>query len=138
LEPGDATWLADFARACKAAARAVALYPAGHPAIAATLARIVHITSPGSLGRPIRLTVLPGNLLLDDRPLLRPDAAVSELATLLHGYLIGELTVHPGADGDAWRRFLLLLARPADAIRSEGGIARAWATVGGRHVELRE
>ena len=27
----------DFARACKAAARAVLLYPEGHPAIAATL-----------------------------------------------------------------------------------------------------
>jgi len=38
LGPEDSTRLVEFARACKAAARAVTLYPDGHPAIAATLA----------------------------------------------------------------------------------------------------
>ena len=38
LAPEDTARLIEFARACKAAARAVLLYPAAHPAIAATLA----------------------------------------------------------------------------------------------------
>ncbi|HMJ81693.1 MAG TPA: hypothetical protein VK504_00910, partial [Vicinamibacterales bacterium] len=59
LTTEEATRLVEFARACKAAARAVLLYPAGHPAIAATLGRIVHITSPASLSEPLVVTVLP-------------------------------------------------------------------------------
>ncbi len=138
LAPAEAVVLTEFARACKAAARAVVLYPAAHPAIAATLGRIVQVTSTANLQRPMRLSVLPEGLLLEDRAPLRPDAAIAELAALLHGHLIGELTVHPGGDADAWRAFLLLIARAPDSVRAEGGIARLWTTAGGRHVELRE
>ncbi len=60
------------------------------------------------------------------------------MASLLHAHLIGELTVHAGGDLEAWRSFLLLLSRPPDEVRAEGGIARLWATTAGRHVELRE
>src|SRR6266850_6865418 len=98
LGAAETARLTDFARACKAAARAVVLYPGGHPAIAATLGRIAQITSTAALSAPLRLRVLPDGLLLDDRPPARPDAAVSELAVLLHSHLIGELTVHPGGD----------------------------------------
>src|SRR5713101_3829928 len=80
LGAAETARLTDFARACKAAARAVVLYPGGHPAIAATLGRIAHITSTAALSAPLRLRVLPDGLLLDDRPPARPDAAVSELA----------------------------------------------------------
>jgi len=140
-EPLDAAAtarLTDFARACKAAARAVVLYPAGHPAIAATLGRIAQITSPAALTAPLRITVLPDLLLLDDRPPARPDAAIAELATLLHGHLIGQLIVHPGGDVDAWRSFLLLLGRTPESVRVDGGISRVWTTMAGRHLELRE
>jgi len=140
-EPLDAAATArlmDFARACKAAARAVVLYPAGHPAIAATLGRIAQITSPAALTSPLRVTVLPDALLLDDRPAARPDAALSELATLLHSHLIGQLIVHPGGDVESWRMFLLLLGRTPDSVRTDGGISRVWTTMAGRHVELRE
>src|SRR5439155_16471943 len=68
----------------------------------------------------------------------RPDAAIGELAVLLHGHLVGELTVHPGGDVGAWRTFLLLLGRAPDSVRTQGGIARVWTTMAGRHVELRE
>ena len=37
--------LTEFARACKAAARAVSLYPAGHPAIGSTLGRLTELTA---------------------------------------------------------------------------------------------
>jgi len=138
LAPHDAARLTDFARAFKAAARAVVLYPKGHPAIAATLGRIVQITSPSALSRPLSITVLPDGLLLDEQAPPRPDAAVTELAVLLHSHLIGQMTVHPGGDEEAWRSFLLLLGRTPESIRTDGGIARVWTTMAGRHVQMRE
>ena len=82
--------------------------------------------------------MLPDGLLLDDRTPARADAALTELAALLHSHLIGEMTIHPGGDVDAWRTFLLLLGRSPESVRSDGGIARVWTTMAGRHVELRE
>jgi hypothetical protein len=138
LDAADTARLTDFARACKAAARAVVLYPPGHPAIAATLGRIAHITSPATQPVPLKIRVLPDGLLLDDRPPARGDAALTELAVLLHSHLIGEITIHPGGDVEAWRTFLLLLGRTPESVRGDGGVARVWATMAGRHVELRE
>src|SRR5712692_10851020 len=98
LAPEEAARLTDFARACKAAARAVLMYPPGHPAIAATLGRIVQMTAHSSLPGPLKVGVTPGSLLLDGRAPGRADPAISELAALLHQHLVGELTVHPGGD----------------------------------------
>jgi HEAT repeat protein/PBS lyase HEAT-like repeat-containing protein len=138
LGAADAARLTEFARACKAAARAVVLYPNGHPAIAATLGRIAQITAPATLAAPLRITVLPDGLMLDNRAPAKSDAALTELAVLLHGHLIGELLVHPGGDIEAWRTFLLLLGRSPESVRADGGIARIWTTMAGRHVEVRE
>src|SRR6185295_13627460 len=138
LGAAETAKLTDFARACKAAARAVVLYPTGHPAITATLGRIAHITSSTSMTAPLRITVLPDGLLLEERQPARPDAAIGELAVLLHSHLIGEITVLPGGDAEAWRTFLLLLGRAPDSVRADGGIARVWTTMAFRHVELRE
>jgi hypothetical protein len=134
----EAATLIEFARACKAAERAVRLYPAGHPAITATLGRIVQITAADALRAPLRLTVHPDSLSLGDRALARADATVSELALLFHAHLIGQAIVHPGGDVEAWRSFLLLLGRPPESIRAEGGVARLWGAAAHGHVELRE
>src|SRR5688500_6922577 len=88
LSPEDSTRLIEIARALKAAARAVTLYPMGHPAIVATLGRIVEMTSNTRMAAPLRITVLPGGLLLDQRAPARADAAIAELADLLHSHLI--------------------------------------------------
>jgi hypothetical protein len=138
LDARDTARLMEFARACKAAARAVVLYPTGHPAIAATLGRIAQLTGVAAQSGPLKIRVLPDALLMDDRAPARADAALTELATLLHSHLIGELTVHPGGDVDAWRSFLLLLGRTPESVRGDGGIARVWQTMAGRHVEIRE
>jgi hypothetical protein len=61
LAPDEAVRVTEFARACRAAARAVVLYPDGHPAIAATLGRIVHVTSAAMLPAPMTMMVLPQN-----------------------------------------------------------------------------
>jgi hypothetical protein len=138
LSPTEAARLVEFARACKAAARAVTLYPEAHPAIATTLGRIVDLTSKDQLTYPLRIQVLPDDLRLDERRTAKHDPVVTELAGLLHQHLIGEMTVKPGGDLAAWRQFLLLLARSTESVRSEGGISRLWAGLGSPHVELRE
>ncbi len=138
LAPEDEARLKDFARACKAAARAVLLYPAAHPAIGTTLGRIVQMTSGDRLIHTMTIGVMPDTLQLDGKGLAKSDQGVTELAMLLHEHLVGELIVHPGGDLDAWRQFLLLLGRGREEVRAEGGIARVWATMAGRHVELRE
>jgi hypothetical protein len=138
LDPTEAARLTEFARVCKAAARAVVLYPAAHPAIVATLGRIVQLTSASNLPTPMRITVLANGLQIGGRSPARPDASLAELAALLHDHLVGELTIHAGGDVDAWRNFLLLLGRSPEEVRAEGGIARLWSTTTGTHVELRE
>jgi hypothetical protein len=138
LSPADSSRLIDFARACKGAARVVTLYPSGHPAIATTLARIVQLTSAEELPGPLTIGVLSDSLMLDGKPLVRSDPAIAELAALLHAHLVGELTVHPGGDIEAWRAFLLLVGRSPDSVRAEGGMARLWMAMAGRHVALRE
>lgn len=138
LEPEDAARITEFARACKAAARAVVLYPPAHPAIAATLGRIVQVTSAANQVRAMTMTVLPDGLQLGGRSSARPDAALAELAVLLHSHLIGEMTVHPGGDVEGWRQFLLLLARDPQKVRADGGISRVWTATAHRHLTLRE
>src|SRR5689334_3524566 len=96
LSPDENQRLTEFARACKAAARAVTLYPDGHPAIRFTIERLAELTSRQALPRPLTFSVLPGEIRIGGRAAARPDQALSELAGLLHGHLVGELTVHPG------------------------------------------
>jgi hypothetical protein len=130
--------IVDLARACKAAQRSVLLYPRSHPAIIATLGRIVQSTSVAALGGPTTIAVLPDDVRIGGRKPARDDEAVAGFARLLHDHLVGEITIHPGADKDAWFAFLQLLGRPPADLRTEGGISRVWTTMAGRHVELRE
>lgn len=137
--PADvAAKLAEFARTCKAAARAVSLYPAGHPAIASSLARLAHATAQLTSDGPFEMLVRAEHLAVGDARMPRTDPAVAELAALLHGHLIGSLTVNAGADADSWRTLLLLLARPPEDVRADGGIAHLWAAAGGPSIDIQE
>jgi HEAT repeat protein len=138
LTPPEAARLTEFARACKAAARAVVLYPDGHPAVASTLARIVQVTSNEALPVPMHIEVRGDSLRLGGRAPTRPDASLSELAALLHLHLIGELTVHGGGDAAAWKVFLRLLGRTPEDVRAEGGIGSLCAGASLRHVAITE
>ena len=138
LPPEIALRLSEFARACKAATRAVSLYPDGHPAITGSLSRLVDAAARATAGGAMTITVLPDALLVDSRAPIKPEAAIGELAGLLHDHLVGELRVISAADPQAWRTFLLLLARTTEELLTEGGISRLWATAGGTHVEIRE
>ncbi len=138
LSADAAVHLAEFARTCKAAARAVSLYPAQHPAIVNTLDRLSDATMRLTANGPARLQVSQHALLVDGAALPKPDQSVSELADLLHRHMIGGLTVNAGANASSWRALLLLLARSPDEVRADGGIAQLWATAGGPSIEIRE
>lgn len=130
--------LADFARSCKAAARSVSLYPATHPAIQGALGRVVSAAHRLTDAGDVTITVLPDALVIDGRAPARPDPSIGELADLLHDRLIGELRIERDADANDWRTLLLLLARTAEELMADGGIAKAWAASGGSHFDIRE
>jgi len=130
--------LAEFARACKAAARAVSLYPGAHPAIGGSLSRLVSAAARLTSDGRVVCSVHPDLLAIDGEAPVRPDPAIGELAALLHERLIGELTIQREADADDWRALLLLLARAPEDLLAEGGIGSAWAGTGRSHFEIRE
>jgi hypothetical protein len=138
LTPESAAELADFARSCKAAARAVSLYPNGHPAIGTSLGRLAQITAKLTAAHPFRMQVSADRLLVEGAAAAKTDPAVTELADLLHRHLIGGLTLNAGIDADSWRTLLLLLARAPEDVRSDGGIAHLWGTAGGPSIEINE
>ena len=132
-----ATRVTAFARACKAAARSVALYPGEHPATASALAAVTAAAGSATAGRPLQLAVLPDGLTVDGRGMARPDATVADFALLLHRHQVGQLTLLPQADADTWRRFLALLALPPDQARLRGGLGNLWASEGEPRIEIR-
>jgi hypothetical protein len=138
LPPDVALRLAEFARACKAAARAVSLYPPAHPAIRISLSRLTDVAAKATAERSLVIQVLPDGLLIDGRAAARPDSAIGELATLLHEHLVGVLKVHKGADAEVWLPFFVMLARPIEEIRDGGGVARVWSMSGKSTLELEE
>ncbi len=138
LDSDGTAKLTDFARACKAAARAVTLYPSTHPAIRLSLGRLVDAASRITAKGPVTLGVVPDNLLMDGAASPRPDQAVRETAALLHDHMIGLLTLHSSPDPDGWLPFLNILGKSFDEVRSAGGIGRLWSATGQRHLELQE
>lgn len=145
LDPQRAASLVAFARGCSAAACALSLYPAGHPAVDAALARLIETTGTVTGGEPFRLTVLQHGLLLDGRAPAKPDQAVEELAQLLHHQFISGLVLHDGGDATTWQTLLGLLGQRPEETREAGGIGHLWSEEGGlttedqrRSIELRE
>src|SRR4051812_19875126 len=111
LSPDVTAKFAEFARACKAAARAVALYPGSHPAIGVSLTRLVQSAQRLGGNAPFTLQVRANSLLLGGAAAQRPDPAIGELAEVLYRHMIGAMTVNPAADANSWRTLFLLLAR---------------------------
>lgn len=138
LPPDVARSLAEFARACKAAARAVSLYPAAHPAIRISLSRLTDVVAKATVGGSLVIQVLPDALQIDGRAAQRPDGSIGELATLLHEHLVAILTVHQGTDADTWLAFFVMLARPLEEIRDGGGVARVWSLSARPSIQLEE
>ncbi len=130
--------LADFARACRAAARSVSLYPATHPSIQASLTRVITAAARLITGDDAQITVFPDTLAVDGRAPAKPDSAIVEFADLLHDRLVGALRVERAADVQDWHALLLLVARPPEELMAEGGIGKAWTAAGRGHFEIKE
>jgi len=138
LPSDQAATLAEFARACKSAARAVSLYPRTHPSIRTSLERLTTATTRLVAGPHLSIVVHPDTLVLDGRSPARPDPAIIELAALLHERLVGELTIEREADADDWHALLLLLATSPEDLLAAGGFAKALAATDRQHLTIRE
>ncbi len=138
LDQDGTAKLTDFARAVKAAARAVTLYPPTHPAIRLTLARLVDAVSRITAEGSVTLGVVPDNLLMNGAAPVRPDQAVRETGALLHDHMIGLVTLHSSPDPDNWLPFLQILGKTVEDVRAAGGMGRLWGATGQRHLELQE
>jgi len=137
--PADqSTALAEFARACKSAARSVSMYPGTHPAIAVALSRVTSAGKRLTTGGDVTLGVHPDMLVVEGRVPARPDAAIGDLAALLHDRLVGELRVTNDAEPEDWHSLLLILSRAPEELMQDGGIARAWTASGRSHLDIRE
>jgi len=136
LAPELSARVVAFARACRAAARAVTLYPAGHQAVEDALERVTDAARRAAGDQGLALDVLPDGLRVGGAAPDRADASVGELAALLHAHQIGALTLHTTADRESWQVLLALLARSPDDNRRDGGLARLWEAAGGPSIEL--
>jgi hypothetical protein len=133
-----ASRLVEFARSCKAAIRIVSMYPPSHPNIQSALDRMTAAGVAATSNGPMSLGVMPEALMMGGRTLPKPDPSVNELAVLLHGHHIGELTLQAPLTPGGWHMLLSLLATSPEEIRLEGGITRAWQSAGGGPVEILE
>jgi HEAT repeat protein len=138
MAPELSALLAEFARTCKASARAVSLYPGTHPAIGVSLSRLVVASARLTTNGRVTCHIYPDVIGISGRVPNKPDPAIGELASLLHERLIGELTVEQDADTEDWRAFLLLLARAPEELMAGGGITQAWNQTGRSHFTIRE
>jgi hypothetical protein len=130
--------LAEFARTCRAAARAVSLYPKTHPSIGVSLGRVVNAAGRLAKDGSVTLTVQRDMLTIDGHTPLRPDPSIGELAMLLHDRLIGILTIRREADVEDWHAFLMMLARPTEELMADGGVSSVWTRTGRTRFEIRE
>jgi HEAT repeat protein len=138
LPVDQSTALAEFARACKSAARSVSLYPGTHPAIAAALSRVTAAGKRLTAGGDVTVGIHPDMLVVEGRVPARPDAAIGELAALLHDRLVGELRVTREAAAEDWHALLLILSRAPEELIQDGGVAKAWTASGRTHLDIRE
>lgn len=134
----QSTALAEFARACKSAARSVSMYPGTHPAIATALSRVTAAGKRLTAAGDVTVGVHPNALVVDGRVPARPDAAIVDLAALLHDHLVGELRVTRDAESADWHSLLLILSRAPEELIQEGGVAKAWTASGRTHLDIRE
>lgn len=122
----------EFARAFRAAARAVSFYPPAHQAVVSALEQVVAAAHAAAADGPLCLTVLPRTLLARGVAIDASQTAVSAVADICHRHGVGAISLDGRDTSEAWRALLGLLARKPDEVRSTGGIQRQWKDL--RHV----
>lgn len=115
-----------FARAFRSAARVVGFYPPAHPAVGSSLEHVMAASRAASAKGPLALTILPDVFLVGGEPLESREAAVAELAAILHRHGVGAMNLRGSAGIQAWRGLFELLAQQPEDVRAAGGIQRRW------------
>lgn len=131
LSPEMIQSVAAFARALMAGARAWALYPPEHPAVAAAVDRLAATVDRATGGAIFELAITPDALLFDGVAVGRPgEGALAEAAALLHDRDILRITFTGHITRQTLQALLTLLALDAEARLARGGPAVAWAADG--------
>lgn len=138
LAPATSALVTAFARACRVAARALALYPPEHPSASGALSHLMAAAHDASASGELRLAVLPDTLAVEGQSPARPDTALVEFAALLHAHQVARLAIHPDTGAEEWRRFLALVALPPEQARLRGGLTALWASEGQRTIGVEQ
>ena len=101
--PSSPPHVLDFARAFRAAARAVGFYPPTHQHVVTALDQLMAATRAATAEGALCLTVLPRGLLAGGSPLDESEAAFAGLAAICHRHCIGALILDRRATPDSWR-----------------------------------
>jgi len=124
--PPNLTHVLEFARAFRAAARAVAFYPASHQNVVSALEQVVAAARAATAHGPLCLTILPHACMAGGVPIDSSETVVADLAGVLHRHGVGALNLDGKATHDSWRALFALLARKPEDLRATGGIQRQW------------
>lgn len=131
-QPANETHVLEFARAFRAAARAVGFYPPSHQNVVSALDQVMAAAAAATARGALCLTILPQGFLAGGVPIDTSETVVAELALLCHRHGVGALNLDGRATPDAWRDLFALLARRPEEVRAAGGIQRQWKAL--RHV----
>jgi len=124
--PSDETPVLEFARAFRAAVRAVGFYPASHQAVVSSIDKVVATARVVTATGPLSLSILPGAFLAGGVPIDSTQTVVGELAAILHRHGVGAMNLDGKATVESWRALFVLLSRTPEDMRAAGGIQRQW------------
>jgi len=125
-KPTQVPGIMEFARAFRAASRAVGFYPPSHPATLTALESVLVAAKPLTEHGSLCLTILPDTFLAGGVPIDGSERLVGEMSMTLHRHGIGALNLNGRATVDSWRALFTLLSLPPEDVRANGGFQRQW------------
>ncbi len=120
------------------AAQAWTLYPPAHPSATAPLDGLQRVLRTATSQRPLRLTVTPDALLIDEVAAERAVPQIAEAAAVLHARDILEITFQPGLSHAELRALLQLLKIEVEEVRARGGPEAFWKQVACPSIQIRQ
>jgi hypothetical protein len=130
LSPELSRSVSALARALVVAGRSWSLYPPEHPAVRTAVDRLASTLREGAGGEPFAFGVTPETLLVAGAPAQKDGGPITEAAAWLHQRDILQLAFASDVPSTALHSLLSLLATDIQAVRAQGGPAKAWAQNG--------
>jgi HEAT repeat protein len=138
LSPELSRGLLHIARALLTAVRTWTLYPAEHPAVAASVDRLTAAIREMTAGAVITIGVTPDTLLIEGVTANAGQTAVADAAAMLHDRDIIAMTFAGEVRAHTVQAFLRVLTLDSSERRHRGGPARIWAQEGDVSVTLEQ